>query len=283
MEVSLQAIQDLFTAIERSREINVLDWLLTFQLETSLIWPAKWNNAKVLYLLTRYLPIIDVFLVMYHQFGLSLSAAMCEATYEAACWLVIVGMVCAEIILTIRTWAIWRRDMRIAIALPALFMMMLTSIIVVMTFHLQRSQNQASPLPRFTGCIVVGQTGILSACYIALMTYDTYIQATDRELAQYERGGNSKFIRVVYRDGIIYYIYLFILSFANAVLILKLSRSHHDVNMLVMMERVVHSVLACRVVLGLREQGYNHQASCVGQEISLLTFGRRESMQTEEE
>ncbi|KAJ3555243.1 hypothetical protein NP233_g12253 [Leucocoprinus birnbaumii] len=142
MGVVPQPIQDVFIVIERNREINVLDWLLTFRLESSLIWPAKWSNIKILYLLTRYLPIIDVFIVMYHQFDPSLSVTACKATYESACWLAIFGIALAEIILTVRTWAVWRRTLRITIALTAMFLTILTSTIVVVSFQLRGSQRR---------------------------------------------------------------------------------------------------------------------------------------------
>jgi len=51
----------------------------------------------------------------------------------------------------------------------------------------------------------------------------------------------------------LYYFYIFSLSLINAVIILKLSGAYKT--MLVTIERVVDSILACRVVLHIREQG----------------------------
>jgi len=80
-----------------------------------------------------------------------------------------------------------------------------------------------------------------------------------RGISAYRSGGDSQFYRVVYSDGIIYYIYLFGLSLFNTIIILKLPSDY--VNLLVMMERVIHSVLACRVVLHIREQGWIQQTA----------------------
>lgn len=44
--------------------LQVFDWLLMFEMEYSLIWKAKWNATKILYLIVRYLPFIDTTLVM---------------------------------------------------------------------------------------------------------------------------------------------------------------------------------------------------------------------------
>lgn len=46
---------------------KVLDWLLTLDLEVSLMWPAKWNVTKTLYFLARYSPFIDTSVVMYRK------------------------------------------------------------------------------------------------------------------------------------------------------------------------------------------------------------------------
>ncbi len=41
------------------------DYFLTLNAEVSLIWPSRFNFVKVLFLLTRYMPFVDVSLVLY--------------------------------------------------------------------------------------------------------------------------------------------------------------------------------------------------------------------------
>lgn len=50
------------------RKFQAFDWLLTLEMEISLVWTSKWNVTKVLYFLTRYLPFIDSSIVMYREF-----------------------------------------------------------------------------------------------------------------------------------------------------------------------------------------------------------------------
>ena len=38
------------------------DYCLTFTREVSLVWDARWNYMKVLFLFTRYQPFVDVIL-----------------------------------------------------------------------------------------------------------------------------------------------------------------------------------------------------------------------------
>ena len=44
---------------------KVYDYLLTFPLEISFVWPARWTAIKVLFLLTRYMPFVDGGLLLY--------------------------------------------------------------------------------------------------------------------------------------------------------------------------------------------------------------------------
>ncbi|KAF5363447.1 hypothetical protein D9756_001010 [Leucocoprinus leucothites] len=65
--------------------------------------------------------------------------------------------------------------------------------------------------------------------------------------------------RLIYRDGVIYYVYIFLLSLINAIMIVALPSDLASI--LVIIEGTMHWVLACRVVLHIREQAYIQQAS----------------------
>jgi len=42
-----------------SFDIQVYDYLLTFDDERTLMWPKPWSPTKVLFLMIRYLPFVD--------------------------------------------------------------------------------------------------------------------------------------------------------------------------------------------------------------------------------
>ncbi|KAF8989708.1 hypothetical protein BDQ17DRAFT_421948 [Cyathus striatus] len=70
----------------------------------------------------------------------------------------------------------------------------------------------------------------------------------------YKRGCKSTMANTAIRDGIIYYIYLFVVCLVNVVGLSKLSPDYFS--MLAILGRVIHSTLTCRVVLNIREQGW---------------------------
>ena len=41
------------------------DYFVTFQREVELVWPSKWNSMKVLFIVSRYSPFLDVPLDVY--------------------------------------------------------------------------------------------------------------------------------------------------------------------------------------------------------------------------
>jgi len=66
----------------------------------------------------------------------------------------------------------------------------------------------------------------------------------------YRSGGNSGLIKAVYRDGVVYYLYLFVLSFVNVVVV-KTHPTQYQ-HLLTSMERLLHSILTSRVLLHMR-------------------------------
>ncbi|KAF8987646.1 hypothetical protein BDQ17DRAFT_1370875 [Cyathus striatus] len=92
-------------------------------------------------------------------------------------------------------------------------------------------------------------------------------------------GGQSHLTRVVYRDGAVYYIYIFIFSLANITVGLKLPQY---AVLLAIPQRAVHSVLACRVVLHVRKQALRDSFEGV-HSISLTTIRVEDSFVAREE
>ncbi|KAF8991937.1 hypothetical protein BDQ17DRAFT_244332 [Cyathus striatus] len=68
----------------------------------------------------------------------------------------------------------------------------------------------------------------------------------------FKLGGKSTLVTAVIREGIFFYIYLFIVTLVNLVVLLKLSPDYFA--LLPVFSRVVQSALSCRVVLHVREK-----------------------------
>lgn len=268
----LQQTNELVTVIEQTKLVNytmiassaiaVLDWILTFDLEVSLVWQSRWNVTKVLYFLARYLPFVDCTLGLYHQLSVALPIHDCQKLFQVQAWLFGVGAGLVELIYTLRTWAVWGEGKRFTFVLLAIFCGMWTAILVVDHFYLKATSHSMSPVPHLIGCLVTVSSSILSANYILLMLYDACLLSlmVVRGISAFRSGSRLHLVRVVYSDGIIYYVYVWALSLVNVLVITRLPIQLQTLMML--MARVIHAVLSCRVILHIRKQAHVQRQGC---------------------
>ncbi|TFK33421.1 hypothetical protein BDQ12DRAFT_691078 [Crucibulum laeve] len=235
--------------------ILIYDWSLTFDLEVSLVWTARWNFIKVLFLMTRYLPFLDSIVIFYHQFKHIQNTDVCQVAYKINGWLFITGGCLGELMLSLRTLAVWQRDKYLAVGLSIFFVAVWGAAAVVLSIFLRSMTFTILTYPFFTGCLNDGGNSILYVVWILLMVYDTVnlTLMTISAVKNRQPCSTTALTTTVYRDGIVYYLYLFVLSLLNVVLILKLPPDY--VNLLSMFKRTMHSVFSCRAILHIREQG----------------------------
>ncbi|KAJ8085514.1 hypothetical protein PM082_004332 [Marasmius tenuissimus] len=239
--------------IVASSTILAYDMVLNLNLEVKHIWRKKWSLVKVLYLLQRYLPFVDsVGLFLYHQFKEALSPQDCFSSFHFGGWCHIVGIMLSEVLLAIRLWAVWERKISATIIILVFFLGCWIPSFVFFSSFIDATKFAASPLPQFRGCFVSGGNDMVYLCWVLLMVYNTgaLIMIVIPGFSAYRIGGKSKLVKAVYRDGVIYYILIFLVSLINIVVILTLPRDL--VNILSPFERVLHSVLTSRAVLHIR-------------------------------
>lgn len=235
--------------------IFLYDYVLTLRMEIDLVWYSKWTLLKILYLVQRYAPFYDtVGLVLYHQFVIGLSPSYCLVNYKISGWSFISSIAISEVILALRLWAVWRKSLKIAVGLSLFFLACWVANFVVMGIFLNSMAFAKSPFP-YPGCFIVAGSHILAVCWILLMVYDAgnLVMMVIPGFAAYRTGGSSQLVRVVYRDGVIYYVYIFLVSLVNVIVINRLPPDL--VHLLSSFERILHCILTSRIVLHIREIG----------------------------
>ncbi|KAF8987647.1 hypothetical protein BDQ17DRAFT_545482 [Cyathus striatus] len=75
-------------------------------------WPSHWSIVKFLYLLTRFLPFVEIFAVIITQISSNSSAKQCQQRVSVATWLITAGFLIGEMLLALRTWAVLLRTRR---------------------------------------------------------------------------------------------------------------------------------------------------------------------------
>ncbi|KAJ2917707.1 hypothetical protein MD484_g2721, partial [Candolleomyces efflorescens] len=231
-----------------SAVILVYDILITLDEESMSIWSGKMTWSKILYLVTRYSTLIEVGVVLWEQ--------------------IVPGT--------------WYRGCKISFDINVF---------------------DPSPLAMFKGCYVTDASSILFVAWLILLVYDTlnliligipaYKSCKCHSLSfslpvlgililpPDRLGGNSQFVRTVYTDGIVYYVYLFGISALNIIVVLVLPRDL--ATLLSMPERVLHAAFTCRVVLHIRALTRQEQLSTEASSIQFKSEAKAKSKEIKSE
>ncbi|EJC98779.1 uncharacterized protein FOMMEDRAFT_149117 [Fomitiporia mediterranea MF3/22] len=246
---------ELIHALQGLRTSSGYDYLLTFEDERTLIWPSNWSAGKVLFVLTRYLPFVDLSITASHHFRTGLTPEECSLAYKSAAWLINIGIIIAELILVLRTWAIWEKKRVVLVLLIAWGVANLVPDLATMALFLQ--SIEFTPLPGgLRGCLITSGNTLLIGDWIILMIYESILLLllVIKGIQMYKELGKSSLYLALFRDGAVFYVYIFTLSVTNVIIISTLSA--HDkskLGMLASMERVTHSILTGRLLLTLNK------------------------------
>lgn len=216
------------------------DYILTFEREVRLFWKRGRQNLSatgVLYLLARYIPMLTLFLslslynlpkdsVRYYE-----SNRVIKVTY----WLGFFAILSSEGILIMRTYALWGCDTRVLFAL--ILLLLALALPYSVAFNLANTADEFNRINTTSYALILGFETV-----ILLMTM--YRRAT-------RHPHSTPLLRILYRDGIIYFVYTFVISLVNLIIVLVNRRLPTQMNV----QYLLHSILATRVVLHIRSQG----------------------------
>ncbi|TFL06115.1 hypothetical protein BDV98DRAFT_652765 [Pterulicium gracile] len=244
-----------------SLALLVFDYFLTLDLEVALIWPSGWSLVKVIFLINRYMPFIDVPLALYHQLYRPQSESSCRSLYISTAWMFILGIGLTEFVLVYRTWALYDNSKPLGVALLIYFLAFWIAICYGLSRFLDSLRFLIDPNFPLPGCIIIDASDHLAFDWILLMVFESGILLLmlNKAYRMYLTSRSTTIFRTVYRDGIMYYVYIYILSLVNLIYIRTQSRAL--VVVLASLQRVVHSVLTTRLILGLRQEIVDYQRS----------------------
>ncbi|TFY65689.1 hypothetical protein EVG20_g5398 [Dentipellis fragilis] len=219
------------------------DHLITLADEVEFIWGSRWSVVKVVFLLNRYIAFSNFGIAIYHQFGSNLSTSVCSRLFAANAWLIGCGVCMSEIILGLRTYALWGKSKRVGCALVALSVVTGTVMCAFLVKGASITFAQFPPIPGISsdprGCFVTGEGG------------PTYTVSWSLTLA-------SETIIVVLtlakalQNCILAYLLLFALSVSNLFVVVAAPQEY--TNLLSLPQHTLHVVLTSRIVLNIRRK-----------------------------
>ncbi|CAL1710159.1 unnamed protein product [Somion occarium] len=228
------------------------DCILTIHREVTLIWPSRLNAVKILFFLTRYMAFADVSLVLFYRLKPQVTIRTCEVTYKTAGWFMMFGIVVAETILLVRTWAIWGRGKKLAVALTLVFILAVGPGVAVEDIFLNSIVFAPLSNPKTPGCLIVGGSTIISINFIIIIVFETFVLVLTliKAIQHFRLAGRQGFLSVLYRDGLLFYAYCLAISLVNVIVVVATPRGLSST--LALIQRVVHSCLTSRILVNLR-------------------------------
>ncbi|KAJ3916980.1 hypothetical protein F5877DRAFT_91468 [Lentinula edodes] len=240
--------------------VVIWDWLVSFPREWRFVWKTHWTPVKVAYLFCRYWVIAVVPYLLY-AFVKDHSRETCEKIYRIPVALAMWNQVGSESVLLIRTYAFFNRNIYIL-----WFLLAAIGGVVAYQLYVDTTQMLLLPFvkPPFDSgpCFPMSKphsAHLLGMCFliIAPLLFDTVVtfMTVIKAIAIRRRNGgpNSRLIQTFLREGVFYYILISIANLINGIFYLQPRQVISAIN--IPLSVMMAPVLACRLILDLRERG----------------------------
>ncbi|KAJ3920386.1 hypothetical protein F5877DRAFT_65799 [Lentinula edodes] len=222
-----------------SAALLVYDYFLTLDLECHLVWskPYRWTN--ILYLVQRYLPLLDTAILLTVAAFLSdrINQKYCDAILNSSLWLHFAGTAFSEVLLSMRIYAISRQRVRhLGYIMPACFALILVANLVVAS--VLHTKEHIFPRP-LRGCLHTDNRIDFTVFIGTYVLYDCggFVLIIIPAIVEYKNRQFSPLYDSVYRDG------------KDVTCALSQIETEHPQAML----RAFHSITTSRIVLHIRE------------------------------
>ncbi|KAF6758685.1 hypothetical protein DFP72DRAFT_845039 [Ephemerocybe angulata] len=188
--------------------------------EISFIWTAKWNLGKILYLISRYLALLEV-LGPAWIYGVwpDLSVGACQRIFASGSALTVVGVTVAEAILFLRVYALGGTNRKLGAFLLALYLGIHGAVYACLYKFLNSIIYTPSPFPDLVPCHPVkGNSHMLSVVFILLLVSELVILVITFWIffTKY-KSSNSPLLTTFSRDGLSYFVLLSVVSTGNII------------------------------------------------------------------
>ncbi|KIL67220.1 hypothetical protein M378DRAFT_159614 [Amanita muscaria Koide BX008] len=233
---------------------TVLDNLNTLPLEIKYVWGSRATIPTILYYITRYGIYIDYIAQVYGNFYPSITTTECIYVCWIFTYLFNICIWTGEGLLGLRVWALYGKGQRLTVVLVAIFIGLTTTSLVFLASFVNSIKYAPSPAPEIITCLLIQangniiQTVACAMAWVALMIMLFMISA----YRTYKSGGNSRFLRMIYREGLIYYVLTLTLHLGN--LLAFYTAPLYISPMLTNPTRLLHVAFTCRILLNTRRQ-----------------------------
>ncbi|KAF9449473.1 hypothetical protein P691DRAFT_759011 [Macrolepiota fuliginosa MF-IS2] len=222
--------------------------------KVNLVWKRQLgSSATVLFLANRYIPYIYVFSCLEEYWVIRHSHDACRHRDIANNVIIAIGITVSELILCLRTWAIWGCSRRIWGLLAGTFMCFKIPLVSVAFYYMMKNVNYIYISPTEIVCIspVIGRWSWETLLYVVVLCFESLIAILTIIRTVKVRHSSSEWVLKIHHTGIIYYVCSFMMSIVN--LIGTICFHNMGMESFAIMQGVLQSVLCNRVIFLVRE------------------------------
>ncbi|EIW77027.1 hypothetical protein CONPUDRAFT_168059 [Coniophora puteana RWD-64-598 SS2] len=231
----------------------IYDTMTSLDLEVKYVWWTQWSFIKALYLWTRYSAYVSPALgLVYLGFAPGLTPRMCLNAVSAMLWIDACGIAISEIVLALRTYALWSRNRRVAIAVGVVYISKVIVVIFAMSKFLQ--ETQITSIPGHPGCFFIGNGVLLKVCW-SMLLFGESIWVTFMLVESYriykEIRSFPMLFKIVLTDGILYFVLLLVL----VIVVIAPAQSSSTLDLTVVLctpARIMYSVFIAHLILHVK-------------------------------
>ncbi|KAG2119778.1 uncharacterized protein F5147DRAFT_121569 [Suillus discolor] len=235
--------------------VLIFDYFLTLEPEIRWTWNRRWNVARVLFVISRYMAFVAAAMTSYAVLA-TRANQNCTNFSRASNAIHIISIVAAEGLLIIRTYAFWKQSKKLLAVLLVLAAICIACGVGLADFVGGLLDALASPLaPTTSNCNFETNRGS-AIQYGFLVAYELLLMSlTVFKRYEYYRDCNGRLVRAIFQGGVRYMTAIIFVSVVNIVITSAVPLSYSE--MMDLPQVVLHSMLASRVLFSLRESDQN--------------------------
>ncbi|KZV86287.1 hypothetical protein EXIGLDRAFT_724898 [Exidia glandulosa HHB12029] len=236
---------------------RICEHLETFSDEIELVWKTRTRFGKVLYIVIRYGTWLLVIMPMYESVT-TVGVDLCSPIMMTNTYAVVFGIALTQVVLNRGRWLlVFLSTMLIAVhatetVLMSLFFVRARRQVVYVghDFNIQRHCGIFYDRSLFL------RDGLQTPLWVLISAFDLVIMGlTAIKAVQHVRRGSSTLVTTLYRDGLLYFVAVFVISLLYLILTFALPTGL-DVTFTLQIQAYLYAILACRVMLHLRAAAF---------------------------
>lgn len=224
------------------------DYLLTLRYEIALVWSRKWAAGTALFFLNRYLPFADSVMI-YRALHSTVGVEDCIKIDKIIAWMSSIGVAISEVILIMRTLALWNGNIWVAAILATTFIGAVVGSVVSTGWQWTDSIHYPESVSQGPGCDIETSSNSFLVSIIVILILETVIVLLTALRARYHiHHTSSGWLVALYQQGFVFYLCMLGMTILNLIWpLVGTPTIAYDNTLFVHPLRVLHSIFCNRV------------------------------------